>query len=62
MYRAVAPRTATLGRMMRQFVETAFDGSAEGLVMALLQDPGLSSDEARRIRDMIDKAERDRRE
>jgi predicted transcriptional regulator len=62
LYRAVAPRTATLGRMMRQFVETAFDGSAEGLVMALLQDPGLSSDEARRIRDMIDKAERDRRE
>lgn len=60
LYRAVVPRTATLGRMMRQFVETAFDGSAEGLVMALLQDPGLTPDEARRIRTLIDEAEKRR--
>ncbi len=60
LYRAVAPKSATVGRMMRQFVETAFDGSAEGLVMALLQDPGLTAEQARRIRTLIDEAEKRR--
>ena len=38
---------------IRRLVNTVFEGSAEGLVMTLLEDGGLSSDEAKRIREMI---------
>ena len=56
-YRAAVPREATLGTMVRRLVDTAFGGSAEGLVMALLHGRGVSKEEARRIRKMIDRAE-----
>ncbi|MBV9850032.1 MAG: BlaI/MecI/CopY family transcriptional regulator [Armatimonadetes bacterium] len=57
-YRAAYPREATLRQMARRFVETAFRGSTEGLVLALLEDQPLAQDEAERIRAMIEKAER----
>ena len=56
-YRASVPREATLGEMVRRLVDTAFGGSAEGLVMALLHDRGVSKEEAKRIKKMIDRAE-----
>jgi len=56
-YRAALPREATLGQVVRRLVDTAFGGSAEGLVMALLHDRGVSKAEARRIKKMIDRAE-----
>jgi len=56
-YRAAAPRAATLGAMVRKLVDTAFEGSAEGLVHALLDGRGVSKDEAERLRSMIDRAE-----
>jgi predicted transcriptional regulator len=56
-YRATAPRDATLGTMIGRLVDTAFGGSAEGLVMALLHGRGVSREEARRIRTMISRAE-----
>jgi BlaI family transcriptional regulator, penicillinase repressor len=56
-YRAASPREATLGSVVRRLVDTAFGGSAEGLVMALLHGRGVSEEEARRIRAMIEKAE-----
>jgi BlaI family transcriptional regulator, penicillinase repressor len=56
-YRAAVPREATLGTVVRRLVDTAFGGSAEGLVMALLHDRGISKEEARRIKKMIDGAE-----
>ena len=56
-YRAAVPREATLGEVVRRLVDTAFGGSAEGLVMALLHDRGVSKEEARRIKKMIDRAE-----
>jgi BlaI family penicillinase repressor len=56
-YRAAVPREATLGTMIRRLVDTAFGGSAEGLVMALLHGRGVSEEEARRIRAMIARAE-----
>jgi BlaI family transcriptional regulator, penicillinase repressor len=56
-YRASVPREATLGEMVRRLVDTAFGGSAEGLVMALLHDRGVSKAEAKRIKKMIDQAE-----
>ena len=55
-YRAAALREATLGSMVRRLVDSAFDGSAEGLVLALLHGRGVSSREAERIRAMIDEA------
>jgi predicted transcriptional regulator len=56
-YRAAAPREATLGSVVLRLVDTAFGGSAEGLVMALLHGRGISKEEAARIRSMIAKAE-----
>ena len=57
-YRATAPRDATLGSMLSRLVETAFGGSTEGLMIALLNSRGVSREEAERIRAMIDQAEK----
>jgi BlaI family transcriptional regulator, penicillinase repressor len=59
-YRAAVPREAVQGMMVRRLLDSAFQGSAEGLVMALLDGRGLTDDEAKRIRDLIDRAERRR--
>jgi BlaI family transcriptional regulator, penicillinase repressor len=56
-YRPAVAREATLGEMVRRLVNTAFGGSAEGLVIALLHDRGVSKEEAKRIKKMIDRAE-----
>lgn len=56
-YAAAVPRETTLQRMVSQLVDTAFEGSAEGLVMALLEGRGVSEDEAARIRALIEKSE-----
>ncbi len=61
LYSPVVSREETLGSMVDQLVETAFDGSAEGLVLALLEGRGLSQQEAKRIRAMIDEADKRRR-
>jgi BlaI family transcriptional regulator, penicillinase repressor len=61
-YRAAAPREAVQGMMVRRLLDSAFNGSAEGLVMALLDGRGLTDDEAKRIRDLIGRAERRRAE
>ena len=52
------PRATVLRRLVRRLVDTAFAGSAEGLVMALLQGRDVSKAEAARIRAMLDAAER----
>lgn len=52
------PRATVLRRLVRRLVDTAFAGSAEGLVMALLQGRDVSRAEAARIRAMLDAAER----
>jgi predicted transcriptional regulator len=57
-YSAAVGRDAALGRIVGRLVETAFGGSAEGLLMALLDERGVTSAEAERIREMIDKAKR----
>ncbi len=56
-YRATVPREATLGQVVSRLIDTTFGGSAEGLVMALLHGRGVSKEEARRIKKMIDRAE-----
>lgn len=58
LYRPAVPREATQKTMVQRLLDQAFAGSAEGLVMALLEQQALSRDEARRIREMIDEAAR----
>ncbi|MDR3688389.1 MAG: BlaI/MecI/CopY family transcriptional regulator [Fimbriimonas sp.] len=60
-YRAAVPKQPTMKHVVGRFVDTAFNGSAEGLVMALLDSQELDGDEVERIRALIDKAQRDRR-
>ncbi len=57
-YRATVPRERALGGVVRRLVDTAFGGSAEGLVMTLIDSGGLSAEEAARIRKLIDAARR----
>lgn len=59
-YSAARSRANTLGGLVERLVETAFAGSAEDLVMALLDGRGVTADEAKRIRRLIDKARRNR--
>ena len=57
LYSAVPERSEVLGAMVSDLVDNAFGGSAEDLMMALLDSRGVSSEEAARIRAMIRKAE-----
>jgi len=59
-FRAARPRGSTLRGIVGRLVDTAFGGSATGLVMALLEDRRISAEEARRIRELIDRAQEDR--
>ena len=54
-YRAAHPREASQRQLVRNLLQSAFGGAAEGLVMTLLET-GVSPEEARRIRAMIEKA------
>ena len=56
-YRAAVPREVTLGLVVRRLVDTAFGGSAEGLFMALIHERGITKEEARKIKQMIDRSE-----
>ena len=60
LYSAAQPRRRVIGRLVAKLVESAFGGSPSGLVLALLEEGRLSRDQARRIRDMIDAAEKSR--
>ncbi len=60
LYSPARTREATLGGMVERLVETAFAGSAEDLVVALLDGRGVSDAEAKRIRTLIEKARRKR--
>lgn len=56
MYAAAHPRVAARTQMIRRLVDTVFDGSTDGLVMALLQERGITDESANRIRQMIEEA------
>ncbi len=57
VYRASVPRAQVQQQCVDGVVQTVFDGSAEGLVLALLQNRSLSRSEASRIRKLIQEAE-----
>jgi len=56
VYSAAVDRKQTLGEMVRQLVDVAFGGSAQGLIMTLLEERGIAADEKARIRSMLDAA------
>jgi BlaI family transcriptional regulator, penicillinase repressor len=62
LYSATQPRGKVLPRMVHRLVDAAFQGSAEGLVLTLLEGGRLSADEVERIKAMLEKAEIEMRE
>jgi predicted transcriptional regulator len=54
-FRAAHPREAAQQQLLQNLLHSAFGGAADGLVMALLEK-GISAEEARRIRALIDQA------
>jgi BlaI family transcriptional regulator, penicillinase repressor len=61
-YSATYPREKVLPRIVHRLVNGAFQGSAEGLVLALLENGRLSAEEVARIKAMLDNVERKPRE
>jgi BlaI family penicillinase repressor len=59
-YRAAPPRNAVVRGLVGQLVDTVFDGSTSGLIATLLENRRISSEEAERIRKLIDRAEREK--
>ena len=53
LYSAARSREATLGGLVHRLVDTVFAGSAENLVVALLDGRGVTDEEAIRIRTLI---------
>jgi predicted transcriptional regulator len=51
-------RERTLGDLVRGLLERAFAGSAEDLMLALVDARGLTEEETRRIREIIRDAEK----
>ena len=58
LYSPARGRAATLGGIVDRLVESAFAGSPEELVAALLDGRGVTDEEARRIRTLIQKSRR----
>jgi len=56
VYCAVVPREESLGQRVLDMVDKACGGNPEKLMMALLEYRGLSEEEAKRIRVMLDEA------
>lgn len=57
LYRAARPREESIGRKVREVIDTVCGGSAESLVAALLDYRGLRPGELQRIRKMLDEAQ-----
>lgn len=56
-YSPTVPRQSTLGGVVQRLVDSAFAGSPEALVLALIEGRGVTKDEADRIRKLIDHAQ-----
>jgi predicted transcriptional regulator len=57
VFRAARPRKAAMRGILGQLIETAFAGSAGDLIMTLLETRRISTAEAARIRELIERAE-----
>ena len=61
VYSASFPKRESLGAKVRELIDSAFGGSADELVLSLLEYRGLTKDEHKRIRDILDRAETTKR-
>ena len=59
-YSALVPREVSLGERVKEIVDRACGGRPERLMTALLAYRGLSDDEIKRIRAMLDQARSDK--
>jgi predicted transcriptional regulator len=59
IYRPAVSRTKFTGHAVREFIDRVFGGSAEGLVMNLLQEKHLTPERLARLHELIEKEERD---
>lgn len=57
IYQSTRPRKQVIRGMVREFVDRVFNGSAEPLVVHLVQDRQLSEKELREIARMIEEAQ-----
>jgi BlaI family penicillinase repressor len=53
VYRPAQPKNQVIGKMVRDFVNRVFNGSAEPLLVHLIEDRGLTGDEIEEIRRLI---------
>jgi len=60
-YRAVATEADTQRRLVTDLVERAFGGSTAGLVMQALSSKAASAEELEQMRDLIDRAQKEKR-
>lgn len=58
-YRAAVSREKTAGSAARDLVQRMFGGSAEALVLSLVESEQLTPETLRRLQEMIEKGERD---
>lgn len=58
-YEAVEPRERTEARLIRRLTDGAFGGSTASLVMRALSEKPASPEELRRIREILDQADRE---
>ena len=61
IYSAARAKAVSLGAKVVQMVDRLFGGSPEELVTALIEYRGLSKEESKRIRDRIEKADREQK-
>src|SRR5687768_2719179 len=62
IYKPTVTRTKFTGQAVREFVDRLFGGSAEGLVMSLLQEKHLTPEKLASLHELIEKEERDERD
>jgi BlaI family transcriptional regulator, penicillinase repressor len=59
IYRPAVSRSKFTGHAVREFIDRMFGGSAEGLVMSLLQEKHLTPEKLAELHEMVEKEERD---
>ncbi len=57
IYAAARPERQVVGRMVRDFVDRVFNGSARPLLVHLVEDRKLSGEDLREIRRLLEEAE-----
>ena len=57
IYKAAVSRDKFTGHALREFIDRLFGGSAEGLVVSLLQEKHLTREKLKQLHDLVEKEE-----